>query len=281
MSAFAASHATPSIGLVQRGSPTPRRQRFVPDHPGWFRVEEPVGGWCRLAVGDARGPLVLTSPGIEVATGGLRQPTTIRLPEGAHAVLPAGLASRLSRMSPLVRVPTPSVWEAAATAVIRQVVHRDQARAAFIRICTLFGPRVLIGGQARSGFPTADAIASVGADAIRVAGIGFKARTLETLAAWCLDTREHLGADELHEALLDLRGIGPWTAAVAVCDRFSDFARYPVDDLAVRSHARACWPERRWPEHPSAFAREWRAATAPYTGEITAFVLAIGALSSG
>lgn len=214
-----------------------------------------------------------------LARGHASTPTRLRLPANADVVLPQSLFVRLQRLSPLLRVPSPTVWEAAATAVIRQVVHRDQAKLAFARVCELFGPSVLIAGEPRHGFPTAEAIAEIGPEPLRAAGVGFKARTLATLADWCLDAHEHLDAQELHAGLLGVRGIGPWTAAVTVCDRFSEFDYYPVDDLAVRAHARAGWPERRWPTSASAFAREWRAVTAPFTAEVTAFLLADAVLS--
>jgi len=180
-----------------------------------------------------------------------------------------------------LRVATPTVWEATATAVIRQVVHRDQARAAFARLCAGFGTPFLVGGHVRHSIPSPDQILAQSDEDLRAVGIGFKARTLRTLAEWCLDAREHLAAQQLYDVLLGVRGVGPWTASVAVCDRFSDFSFYPVDDLAVRAHARALWPDPRWPESPKQFAREWRAATAPYTAELTAFVMAEAILSDG
>lgn len=279
MTELAALPSPATVGLAAAPSQRLAAQRFVTDHPGWFRVTEPSAGWCRLAAGNARGPLILTSPGLHVAGQGRPQHSVLRLSADAAALLPASLATRLRHLSPVLRVPTPTVWEAAATAVIRQVVHRDQAKVAFARVCELFGPLMLVAGEPRHGFPTAEAITELGAEPLRAAGIGFKARTLTTFAEWCLDAREHLAADDLHASLLEVRGIGPWTAAVTVCDRFSDFGYYPVDDLAVRAHARTGWPQRRWPDSPAGFAREWRAATAPFTAEVTAFLLADTVLS--
>lgn len=198
----------------------------------------------------------------------------------AASLLPPPLQQRLKAFTPLLRVGTPTVWEAAATAVVRQVVHRDQARAAFARLSRSFGTPALVGGQVRHAFPTAETVVALSEEQLRSCGIGFKARTLRTLANWCLDRREHLAANELHDTLLGVPGIGPWTASVVVCDRFSDFAFYPVDDLAVRARVRALWA-RDWPPVPAKFAVEWRAATAPHTAAITAFVLAEAVLSGG
>ena len=161
---------------------------------------------------------------------------------------------------------------------MRQVVHRDQARAAFERLSVAFGSPALVGGEVRHAFPGAERVLSVSDQQLRGCGIGFKAKTLRALATWCIDAREHLDARELYEALLGVAGIGPWTAAVTVCDRFCDFGFYPVEDLAVRAHARALWP-RKWPDAPATFARVWRAATAPHTAAVTAFLLAESVLS--
>jgi DNA-3-methyladenine glycosylase II len=202
----------------------------------------------------------------------------LRLPAEALALLPPPLARRLLAWAPLLRMGTPTVWEAAATAVVRQVVHRDQARAAFGRLSVAFGIPALVGGEVRHAFPTAEEVLSVADAQLRGCGIGFKAKTLRTLATWCLDEREHLDNQELYEALLGVAGVGPWTAGVTVCDRFCDFGFYPVEDLAVRAHARGSWP-RRWPDAPAAFAREWRAMTAPHTAAVTAFLLAESVVS--
>jgi DNA-3-methyladenine glycosylase II len=224
--------------------------------------------------------VIMTSPELRVAMDARPgPPVQLDLPLETANLLPAELYARLARLSPLTRLGTPTVWEAVATAVIRQVVHRDQAKASFRRVCEMFGEPVLVAGNVRHAFPSKEAVVSVGVQELRGASVGFKARTLCTLARWCLDTREHLDADELRTALLGIRGIGPWTASVAVCDRFSDFTFYPVDDLAVRAHARLRWPHHAWPKHPAEFAEAWRQQTAPYSAQITAFVLADAVLS--
>lgn len=251
---------------------------FLADHLGWWRPTSHPRSWCRLVEG-AAAPRLLTSPELHVAgDAGHPRPDELRLPPEVARLLPSPLARRLAARTPLLRLGTTTVWEAAATAVVRQVVHRDQARAAFERLSVAFGSPALVGGHVRHTFPTAEQLLAVSDEQLRGCGIGFKARTLRTLATWCLDVREHLDADELHEQLQSVAGIGPWTSAVTVCDRFSDFRFYPVEDLAVRAHARAHWP-RKWPDAPAAFAREWRAATAPHTAAVTAFLLAESVLS--
>jgi DNA-3-methyladenine glycosylase II len=266
---------------VRAGARRLPHKHFWPDHLGWFLLAGERGGWCRLSAGDTLGPVILTSRDLDVP--GARAESALgvllELPPAVAPLVPSDLYLRLARLSPLVRVGSPTVWEAAATAVIRQVVHCDQARIAFGRVCEMFGPSVLIGGRARHAFPTPGAVVSIGTDRLRTAGIGFKARTLHALAEWCLDVNEHLEATDLHEALLGVRGVGPWTASVAVCDVHSDFSFYPIDDLAVRARAQTQWPQQGWPSSPPEFARRWREQTAPHTAALTAFMLADAVLS--
>lgn len=254
------------------------RRSFLPDHLGWWHVSSHAGEWCRLAAGDVRRPHILTSPGLR-ATHPMPELDRLSLPTAARDVLPGELYGRLAAHTPLVRLPTPSVWEAAATAVIRQVVRREQARISFQRVCEALGATVLLDGHPHHAFPTAESVVAAGEPRLRATGIGFKARTLISLAEWSLDPHEHLEAHELSEALLRVRGIGPWSASVAVCDVFSDYGYYPVEDLAIRAHARARW-SRRWPTIPASFASEWRSRTAPYTASITAFLIADAVLSA-
>lgn len=118
---------------------------------------------------------------------------------------------------------------------MRQIVHREQARRIHARIAEQLGTPALVAGHVRYAFPSAQAVLAAGEARLRDTGVGFKARTLITVAEWTLDGHERLGARALHEQLLKLRGIGPWTAGVAVCDRVSDFGYYPIDDLAVQA----------------------------------------------
>jgi DNA-3-methyladenine glycosylase II len=202
------------------------------------------------------------------------------LPAAAAKVLPPDLYTRLALYSPLCRAPTPTIWEAAATAVIRQVVHRDHARVVFHRLCAAIGQPATLDGRIRHAFPTAHEVLAAGDAELRKTGMGFKAATLLRLARWASEGHDQLPSDELYTALTSVRGIGRWTASVALCDARSDFSYYPIDDLAVRAQARASWASAEWPDDAGAFADAWSAATAPHTPAITGFVLAYGVLSA-
>jgi uncharacterized protein YjeT (DUF2065 family) len=275
-----ASALSPGDGFALGARAQALTGHFLADHLGWWRPTTHPQSWCRLVEG-LGAPCLLTSPDLHaIGKEGNQQLRELHLPQTIEELLPPQLARRLLARTPLLRQGTLKVWEAAATGVVRQVIHRDQARAAFERMSVAFGSVALVGGQVRHAFPTAEQVLCLSDEQLRGCGIGFKAKTLRALATWCLDAREHLDADDLYGELLRVSGIGPWTAAVAVCDRFCDFSFYPVEDLAVRAHARAKWP-RNWPDTPADFAREWRAATAPHTAAVTAFLLADSVLSDG
>ncbi len=258
--------------------PQPIVGTFLPDHLGWWAVGRHPGAWCRVAAGEP-GPEILTSP--QIAGSAARQaPDQLCLTVGARRLLPTDLSRRLASRSPLLRLSTPTVWEAAATAVIRQVVHRNQARVVFDRVCDAFGPTVVLDGRPRYGFPTPESIVGAGEARLRETGMGFKATTLRNLAEWSIGRDRSARGTTLYGELIGVRGIGTWTASITMMDSFSDFEYYPVEDLAVRAHARAMWPERRWPAKPKEFADAWRTATAPHTAVITAFVLADAVLSA-
>src|SRR4051794_1276046 len=134
---------------------------FLPDHVAWWRPSSHPSSWCRL-VGTATTPQVLTSPDI-CAIGERHRPPVreLVLTQEAQALLPEELARRLARRNPLMRIATPSVWEAAATAVIRQVVHRNHARVVFGRVSAELGAFALVGGQVRHAFPTGSQVLDV------------------------------------------------------------------------------------------------------------------------
>lgn len=252
---------------------------FVPDHLAWTAM--PSGDrYVRFQGADADGsPDVLVVPDrVSADWTGAHRLDRLWLPRSTRELIPEAAYKQLAAISPIVRVPTRTVWEAAATAIVRQVIHRDQARVVFSRMCAALGETVSYDGTEVCVFPDHETIAACTDAQLRSTGVGFKAKTLKTLAEWYDPAVDQLGVDEIHAELLRLRGVGPWTASVAVCDLFSDFSRYPIDDLAVRAQVAALWPARSWADGPGEFASEWQRATEPHTAVLTAFVLARGAI---
>lgn len=175
---------------------------------------------------------------------------------------PPALAA-VYRDTAVVRLATPTVWEAVAAAVVRQVIRADQARILYQRLL-----------DARGAFPAPGEVLRLGESHFRTLGMGFKAKTLVRVAQAFADDRfsEELSAEALLSELQHTPGVGPWTARVACSDHLNAWDVYPMSDLAVRT-----WASRlttvAWPTGPDEFERRWRSRTAPHTAAATAHLL--------
>lgn len=249
-------HATSHCSCTSEQPPP----QFMLDHVGWV----PVGPdrWKRsVTLPNGRiGKLLATSSGII---------------EGYPEVAPfvdcfAAPSSRpglstVFRDAVVVRLATPTVWEAVAAAVVRQVIRADQARLLYQR---------LLGSN--EAFPSPATVVKLGEAHFRTLGMGFKARTLLRIAEEFLHHEMPAAPsgnpDELLAVLQRTPGIGPWTAQVACSDHLNAWEYYPMSDLAVRT-----WAQRLtdipWPARPDEFEKRWRSRTAPHTATATAHLL--------
>ncbi|WP_433329901.1 hypothetical protein [Spirillospora sp. CA-294931] len=240
------------------------------DHPGW----DLIGGvWRRAAAADAdhAEPVLLDDPAdAELLHLGA-------LP----ATVPAGLRDALEQLGPVRRWRNPSLWDALATAIIRQVVRADQARIQHRRFRETFGPRADgAGASAVHALPAPATVAALSTEQFRGVGLAFKADALRAAATAYLDQHAAwaaLSAAELVQALQAVPRVGPWTAGAAVADHRHDWSLYPYDDLAVRTWARTAAPQETWPDSARPFAERWRRIAGAQLGPITLFTLAWGA----
>lgn len=171
----------------------------------------------------------------------------------------------------LARFATPSLWEALATGVVRQVVRASTARARYDRLLTA--------ASAGAAFPSPESVLRCDARSMASLGLRFSWPTLSRLATWAIER----GADDQHpsqerEALLEeatsVGGVGPWTVGVAAWDCTNDPARYPVGDYVVQLGARRLAPLVDWPRRPDLFAAAWRSHVGERAGELTVLALA-------
>jgi DNA-3-methyladenine glycosylase II len=79
-----------------------------------------------------------------------------------------------------------------------------------------------------------------------------------------LDTVGRMEADEAHNALIALHGIGPWTADIYLLFCLGHADAFPAGDLALQEAARLAFglPRRPGPKELSVLAESWR----PYRG---------------
>lgn len=244
------------------------------DHPAWDL--------------DGRTPTrgMRTSRGVWVLTPMVARTTTLVRGSGAAPIVdvhdPAdlpqplgGLTLALCRLGAVERVRTTDLWEALATAIIRQVIRAGQAR----KMHRAF--RAAAGEAAGSTwlFPTAEQTLALGAEDFAALGMAFKHRPLQAAAtAYLTHYAEwaQLPPDALVKALQLVPRVGPWTAGAAVADHTGDFSLYPHADLAVRTWAALADPATSWPTDEPGFAAAWRRMAGSHLSTLTVLTLAWG-----
>lgn len=247
------------------------------DHPAWAPT---VGPWFARVMPSPDGSHAL------VRTDGTRaewccplaaacEPGIFALPEGAAPEL----AAPLGTLGPVARFANPSLWDAIATAVIRQVVRADQARVQYRALCEAHGAEVRCGDLAGRLLPSPETVLGLSDARFKTLGLAFKREALRAAAeafledgtVWAL-----LPAGELAAVLPSVHRIGLWTAGAAAADWSNDFSLYPYGDLAVRTWATRAVPGAGWPGSEPGFRACWEQATGPHLADITLLTLAWG-----
>lgn len=242
------------------------------DNPAWDRIGDT---WLRATSSSGDGVVILSGdtenmPDIDVFHAPAKWPST----------MPQALADALSSVGTVARFATPSLWDAIATAIIRQVIRADQARLQHQRFRRAYGPAVQTSVGVLYALPSAETVAGLRREDFRRLGMAFKADALRNAAVAYLDQHakwSELPSRRLVEELQSIPRIGPWTAGAAVADHTNDWSLYPHGDLAVRTWARTAAPGIAWPTTEPEFAGRWRTITSHHLGLCTLFTLAWGA----
>jgi DNA-3-methyladenine glycosylase II len=252
------------------------------DHPAWritgqgsYRVFAlPDGGQWLVTI---QGSELLSRP---LATGSDQpQPDVFRLPESAVIDAPE-LLGALTALGMVARFRTPDLWEAIATAIIRQVIRAAHAKRLYRDFCAAYGQRIsAMNGDGNALFPAAETV--LGLDDAQFAGVGlaFKRGPLRAAAETYLKHGPHwrdLPPAALVQELQQVPRIGAWTAGAAVADFRNDFTYYPYADLAVRTWVKRAAPAYRWPDDEQSFGQLWRALAGDHLASLTLLTLAWG-----
>ncbi len=182
------------------------------------------------------------------------------------AVIDAALSSDpalrpLVRATPGIRVPgAADGFELAVRAILGQQVSVRAARTFAGRIATTSGTKLdhPLNGITHL-FPTAEQLAessltSLGLTTARAATLK---RVAELVASGDLDLSASADREETTERLLEVPGIGPWTAAYIAMRALRDPDAFPVGDLGVRLGFEAlALPSA--PADTLAYADRWR-----------------------
>lgn len=257
------------------GAP-PRHDLVMTDHPRWRVVGD--DGTRALCLADASCPVTVAPDGRLRRDAAIASVTldVFALPPETLRRCPA-VRQRLRQLGTVLRPRNPSLWDAVATGILRQVIRAPQARKLYRRLCAERGRPCSCGAGAT--LPSADDMARWDDAAFAALGLAFKARALRNAASAVVDLEPDapaLAPAELHATLLAFPGVGVWTAGVAVCDFTNDWSFYPIDDLAVRTWAARAAPEQRWATTAAGFADQWTGLCAPHVADATLLLLAWG-----
>jgi DNA-3-methyladenine glycosylase II len=247
-----------------RTTPSGNRRIFVlPDGGQWLVTID--GGELLprpLAAGNAR-------PRLDVFT--VVEPAVSEVPP---------LFEALARLGAVARFRTPDLWEAIATAIIRQVIRASHARHLYRTFCDAYGHRVSCPGDDEYAlFPDPRTVLGLHDEQFASIGMTFKRHPLRAAADAYLKHGvlwRELPPGALVAELQRIPRIGPWTAGAAVADFTNDFAYYPYVDLAVRTWAKRAAPACTWPDDEQEFGRLWRRLAGSQLAPMTLLTLAWG-----
>jgi DNA-3-methyladenine glycosylase II len=261
-------------------------------HPDYFDEQ---GMWYRLVSVDGQPVAINVSPAgnvqwscreaieeIKIRNVVNRLLISFPLPDDVRQHLPQDLAVRFLSLHPLVHIASLSLGEAIMKAIIRQVITAGQAKKLIDSFIIRHGEKVVDNGQSYYNFPTVEAIARIPVEELQTEGLGFKARVIHQTALhilerdWEVRVAKQSPAEAL-DLLTTIKGVGRWTARVAVCDLFADWSLYPFEDLAVRTWARKLWHGVQWPQDDLAFARYWQQINGSQCGIVTFYLLSCAA----
>jgi DNA-3-methyladenine glycosylase II len=254
---------------------------LICEHPGW----QTTTAVCRRTVRTATDVWQALAKQTTITTARVGSGTDpapvvdVYSPTDLSEHVPDTLRGALETQGPVGRLRNPDLWDALATAIIRQVIRADQARLMYHRFCDAYGGPVPEAGP--SAFPRPETVLALDEDDFAGLGMAFKRRPLIAAAEAFIESGPkwaELPADVLMEEVQAVPRIGPWTAGAAVADVTGDFSRYPYGDMAVRKWAAQACPDIDWPTDEGTFARWWRsfAATPEQLSALTVLTLALG-----
>lgn len=194
----------------------------------------------------------------------------------------APLAQRFRGLKP-PRFPT--LFEGLVNAIACQQLSLTAGIWVLNRLAEKCGPTAHSDGPVQHGFPQPADILRLNPDSLRTLGFSFaKARSLlelaETAEAGQLEQEElnKLNDDQVMERLMNLRGIGRWTAEYALLRGLGRIDVFPGDDVGARNRL-AQWLGRDGPMDYEAVrraVRRWH----PYSGFVYFHLLLEGLTQS-
>ncbi|MFX1565340.1 MAG: DNA-3-methyladenine glycosylase family protein [Promethearchaeota archaeon] len=134
----------------------------------------------------------------------------------------------------------PTFFEAIVKAIIQQQVSFRSANKVIRHLVLEYGPRCRIGEEELFGFPSWETLHALPESKLRACKLGYKVPYLKglfkALSNESIDLKELALLDTLTviNKLDALRGIGLWTAELAVLTGLRRLEVFPADDLGIR-----------------------------------------------
>ncbi|MGI8546311.1 MAG: DNA-3-methyladenine glycosylase family protein, partial [Gemmatimonadaceae bacterium] len=158
----------------------------------------------------------------------------------AHIPWLAPLVKRMRGVKP-PRYPT--LWEACANAIVFQQVSLRAASAIMHRLIVTLGQPVTTDGARLYVFPAMETVRDADDDLLRATGLSASKlatlrRVIEAIGSGTLDatTLEGCTSQDAAGILRQIKGIGPWTAAVILLRGLGRLDVFPANDTSVASN---------------------------------------------
>ena len=156
-------------------------------------------------------------------------------------------AARVAWLAPIARALLglrppryPTLWEACAYAIVFQQISIVAAASIMRRVVALLGSPIRIGDVELVAFPSAAKLLRAGHAQLRSAGLSANKVAHLRAVALALEAGEltsqeieALPTEQAAERLVQLRGIGPWSAAVVLLRGFGRLDTFPMRDSGV------------------------------------------------
>jgi DNA-3-methyladenine glycosylase II len=135
----------------------------------------------------------------------------------------------------------PTIFEALVIAITEQQISLDAAMAIRCRLIEKYGERIQMKGRTYYAFPTVKTLANANGNGLRNVGLSTrKAEYIKSLSKQ-LEEREldfeklrNLADDSAIDALMQIRGVGRWTAEYVLIRGMGRINSLPADDMGIQ-----------------------------------------------
>ncbi len=151
----------------------------------------------------------------------------------------------LSKLIPKLRglkIPnTPTFFEAIVSSIIEQQISLKAAHSIENRMIKKYGQKLILDNNTYFAFPTPEIISKLKKEDLRECGLSFRKAEYVIGLSNCIEEDQidlndfkNKSASEVIVELMKIRGIGRWTAELAVIRGLHRFVSLPADDVGIR-----------------------------------------------